>query len=516
MNLLGIDVGTTGCKVALYSPKGEVLASAYREYYAQAAQSGWAQLDAIAIWEDIKELIRSVTVAAQGAEIYALSVSSLGEAVVPVSKDRKILGPSILNFDVRGDEFLRELASILSDERLYTINGNTLGNQYSLTKLKWICSHQPELYAHTYKFLHWSAFIAFMLGAEPLVDFSLANRTLLFDIHRGVWSASLLEDAGLDPSKLPLTVPSGTAIGTVSKQVATELGLPSATRIVSGAHDQCANAVGCGAIDSGTAVYGMGTYHCITPVFATRPNSEAMIKHGLSTEHHAVPNRYVCFIYNQGGSLVKWFRDTFAMVEQRQAKIEGHSIYPELFAEIPAHPSEVIVLPYFSTTGPPDFIADSSGVITGLHLNTSRGEVLRGIVEGAAFYLKSVVDLLPQSSIQLDKYCAVGGGSQSDAWVQICADIFGQTFTRPVVTEAGALGAAIIAGVGSGVFENFEQGVAAMVKLERTFEPDSQMHERYQTRYSHYKSLWPIMADYLREVSADEHSHSSEHHELDR
>jgi xylulokinase len=514
MNLLGIDVGTTGCKVALYSPQGEALTSAYREYYTQAPQPGWAQLDASAIWEEIKELIRSVTAAAEREEIQALSVSSLGEAVVPVSRDRQILGPSILNFDVRGDEFLKELRSILPDERLYAINGNTLGNQYSLTKLKWLCSHQPELYTQTYKFLHWGAFISFMLGAEPRVDFSLANRTLLFDIHRGDWSASLLEDAGLDPSKLPMAVPSGTVIGTVSKHIAAELGLSPGTRIVSGAHDQCANAVGCGVIDSGTAVYGMGTYHCITPVFATRPNSEAMIQRGLSTEHHAVPNQYVCFIYNQGGSLVKWFRDTFALTEQRQAKMDGRSIYPELFAEIPAHPSEVIVLPHFSTTGPPGFIADSSGVITGLHLNTTRGEVLRGIIEGAAFYLKSIVDLLPETGIQLDQYCAVGGGSQSDAWVQICADIFGQTFTRPVVTEAGALGAAIIAGVGSGVFENFEQGVVAMVRLERTFEPDSQMHERYQTRHQFYKRLWPIMADYLNEVSAEEHSHSSDHPKL--
>src|SRR5512141_3226916 len=142
MNLLGIDVGTTGCKVALFSLQGEMLASAYREYDIQTPQPGWAQLDAEAIWRDVKELIRSVTAAYSGMEIHALSVSSLGEAVVPVSNDRKILGPSILNFDIRGDEFLADLAEVLADERLYAINGNTLGNQYSLTKLKWICSHQ--------------------------------------------------------------------------------------------------------------------------------------------------------------------------------------------------------------------------------------------------------------------------------------------------------------------------------------------------------------------------------------
>jgi xylulokinase len=505
MNLLGIDVGTTGCKVALFSLQGEMLASAYREYDAQNPQPGWAQLDAAAIWKDVKDAIRSVTAASPGAEIRALSVSSLGEAMVPVSEDRQILGPSLLNFDIRGDEFLAGLAAILPDERLYAINGNNLGNHYSLTKLKWLQAHQPELYARTYKFLHWSAFIAFMLGADPVVDYSLANRTLLFDIHKADWSEALLEDVGLNRSKLPATAPSGMVVGTVPAHIATDLGLPPGVRIVSGAHDQCANAVGCGVVDSGSAVYGMGTYHCITPVFTTQPNPQVMIERGLNTEHHAIPGRYVSFIYNQGGSLVKWFRDTFAGVEHRQAEAEGRSIYPALFAEIPAGTSNLMVLPHFSPTGPPDFIDDSSGLVVGLRLETSRGEVLKGIIEGAAFYLKEVIDSLPVTGIQTEEYRAVGGGSQSDAWVQTCADIYGQPFTRPVITEAGALGAAIIAGVGSGLFENYAQGVAAMVKLERTFEPDLQMHERYQDRFQYYQRLWPLMADYLREFSADTH-----------
>jgi xylulokinase len=503
MNLLGIDVGTTGCKVALFSLQGEMLASAYREYDAQNLQPGWAQLDAAVIWEDVKETIRSVMASRPGAEIQALSVSSLGEAVVPVSEDRQILGPSLLNFDIRGKEFLADLAALLPDQRLYAINGNILGNHYGLTKLKWIRAHQPELYARSYKFLHWSAFIAFLLGADPVVDFSLANRTLLFDIHKGDWSDALLEDAGIDRSKLPATAPSGTVIGIVSAHIAADLGLPQGVRIVSGAHDQCANAVGCGVVDSGSAVYGMGTYHCITPVFTSHPNPQAMIERGLNTEHHAIPGRYVCFIYNQGGSLVKWFRDTFAVVEHHQAETESRSIYPALFDEIPAGPSSVMVLPHFSPTGPPDFIANSSGLLAGLHLETSRGDVLKGIIEGAAFYLKEVVDSLPATGIQIENYRAVGGGSRSDTWVQTCADIFGQPITRPVITEAGALGAAIIAGVGSGLFESYAQGVAAMVKLERTFEPDLHLHERYQVRYQYYQRLWPLMADYLRELSAD-------------
>jgi xylulokinase len=505
MNLLGIDIGTTGCKVALFSLQGEVLTSVYREYDPQSPQTGWAQLNSAAIWEEVKGAIRSITTANPRAEIRAVSVSSLGEAVVPVSADRQILGPSLLNFDVRGEEFLADLAMLLPDERLYAINGNTLGNHYSLTKLKWICTHQPELYDRTYKFLHWSNFIAFMLGADPVVDFSLANRTLLFDIHQSDWSDTLLEAAGLDRVKLPVMVPSGTVIGTVAAHIESELGLPPGVRIVSGAHDQCANAVGCGVVDSGSTVFGMGTYHCITPVFTTPPDPQAMIARGLNTEHHAIPGCYVCFIYNQGGALVKWFRDTFAYAEHHQAEAEGRSVYPALFAEIPVEPSGVMVLPHFAPTGPPRFIVDSAGLMAGFHLGTQRGDVLKGIIEGVAFYLKELVDSLPTTGITIENYRAVGGGSSSDAWVQTCADIFGKPFTRPVITEAGALGAAIIAGVGAGVFESYAEGVVAMVKLERTFEPDLPRHGRYQARYQYYQRLGPLMADYLRELSGNTH-----------
>ncbi len=382
---------------------------------------------------------------------------------------------------------------------------------YSLTKLKWFQTHQPELYASAYKFLHWGAFVAYMLGADPCVDYSLANRTLLFDITKGGWSDELLNFAGLDQEKLPAAVPSGSVIGTVPAHIAAELGLPPGVRIVSGAHDQCANAVGCGVVDVGSAVYGMGTYHCITPVFATPPASEAMIGRGLNTEHHAIPERYVCFIYNQGGALVKWYRDTFAAIEHRQIEVEAQagyperSIYPALFEEVTAEPSRVLVLPHFAPTGTPAFISNSSGVIVGLHLDTKRGEVLKGIIEGITFYLKEVIDSLPEIGIRIQDYRVVGGGSRSDTWVQICANILGTPFTRPVITEAGALGAAILAGVGGGIYADYAEGVAAMVKLDRTFEPDLALHQRYQTRYQYYQRLWPLMADYLRELPANFH-----------
>ena len=503
MSLLGIDVGTTGCKTALFSPLGEVLATTYSEYDALSAQPGWAELDSNSIWRTIKDSIREVVSHADGNPVHALSVSSLGEAVVPVTSDRRILGTSILNFDIRGEEYLADLREKFKDKFLYQINGNTLGNHYSLTKLIWIKKHHPDLYDQTYKFLHWSGFVSFLLGADPRVDYSLANRTLLFDLDSQDWSDELLKHAGLDREKLPPAVPSGSVIGKVSPQIAAELGLSPDTAIVSGSHDQCANAVGCGVIDAGGAVFGMGTYVCITPVFAERRSPDIMIPKGINTEHHAVPGRYVCFLYNQGGSIVKWFRDTFAAFEHQQAQSKGEDIYDKLFSEIREEPSKIIVLPHFATTGPPSFISDSSGVMVGLRLDKPRGDILKGIIEGITYYLREVVDSLPPTGIEITNYRAVGGGSRSDVWVQTCADIMGIPIERPEITEAGALGAAIMAGVGCNTFRSYREGVQAMVKMEHTFEPDPKKHESYNNQYEKYRQLWPMMQNYLRDLVSD-------------
>jgi xylulokinase len=501
MSLLGIDAGTSGVKAAVFTQQGRLLASAYEEYDVQRPQPGLAELDAVRVWQAVKRVIRQAAVGSSADPIRALSVSSLGEAVVPLTSDRQVLGPSILNFDPRGAEFLDDLRARISGEDLYRINGNTPGNHYSLTKLLWIKKHQPEVYERAAHFLHWSGFISTMLGAEPAVDYSLANRSLLFDIRRCAWSGEMLQLFGLDAGKLPRPVASGTSIGRVSGSLADELGLPPGVVIAAGAHDQCANGLGCGVIEEGQAMYGMGTYICVMPVFSRPQEPALMIDRGLNTEHHAAPGRYVSYIYNAGGALLKWYRDSFAAAEKQRATDAGRDIYADLIAEIPEMPSPVLVLPHFAPTGPPEFIADSSGVMVGLKLETTRGEILKGILEGSTYYLKECLDALPATGIRISNFRAAGGGSKSDAWVQLCADILERPFVRPRITEAGSLGAAILAGVGLGLFPGVEAGVEAMVQLERSFEPDPARTKGYLRRYEQYRQLWPMMKDFLREIN---------------
>lgn len=500
MSLLGIDVGTTGCKACAFTPEGTLIASAYREYDIMRPRPGWAELDTQAVLRDVKSAIAETAAQCRRDPVSALAVSSLGEAVVPVARDGTILGNSILNFDERGAEYVRRFADLCDNDRLYRINGNTLGNHYSLTKLLWIRDALPDVYERTFKFLHWGAFVGFMLGAAPVVDFSLANRTLLFDLDAGDWSPELASAAGIDRDKLPDTAPSGTAIGKVSVAAAGELGLPPGVTVVTGAHDQCANALGCGVVDAGCAMFGMGTYFCITPVFRARREPAEMIPRGLNTEHHAVPGCFVTFLYNHGGSLLKWYRETFAAREHAEAARTGEDLYAQLIREIPEDPSTVLVLPHFAPTGPPEFVSDSSGVLIGLRLETTRGDILKGILEGVVFYLRECLDAAESAGIRVSDFRAVGGGSKSDAWLQISADILGRPLTRPRLAEAGALGSAILAGAATGVFDSAVAGAEATVRVDRCFDPDASRHAAYTTRYEQYQRIWPLMKDYLRNV----------------
>jgi xylulokinase len=494
MSLLGIDVGTSGCKAAAYGVGGGCIASAQREYPTVHPRPGWAELDSRLVLARVKEVIAEVASKTGHDPVTALCVSSMGEAMTPVGRDGQALANSILQVDIRGTGYAQRLEADFGREAFYAINPNIPGPNYSLPKLLWLRDNEPALFGNTWKFLLWGDLVSVMLGAEPVTSFALANRTLLFDIRKEAWSEPLLAWSGIDAARLPRPVPSGTVAGEVRADVAAELGLPAGVKIVVGAHDQCCGALGAGICTAGKAVCGMGTVECITPVYNGIPPAATMLPLGLNVEHHVVPGLYLSFLYNQSGSLVKWFRDTFA------ADMQGEDVYGALLREMPEAPSRLLVLPHFEMTGAPDFIADSAGVIAGLRTGTERGEILKAIIEGAAFHFVEGLDALRGLGIDLSEFIATGGGAKSAAWLQIKADIYGVPFVRPQITECGALGAAILAGCATGVFNGPAEGIALFVARDRVFEPNAARHEQYREMRAKYRQLYPAMRGLLAEL----------------
>jgi xylulokinase len=507
MSLLGIDVGTSGCKAAAFLESGECLASAYREYATLHPCEGWAELDSREVWNCVRDTIAEVSGRVTQHPVRALCVSSMGEAMTPVSKDRQILGPCILSSDTRGMEYIEALARQIPQEAFFRINPNIFGPQYSLPKLLWRREYQPALYAQAHKFLLWGDLVAFMLGCDPVTSYSHANRTLLFDIRREDWSDPLLLLTGIERAKLPVPMPSGAVAGTVCGRVAGELNLPQEVLVVVGGHDQCCGSLGAGVYEAGKAVCGIGTFECITPTYDHLPDAAAMLRHGLNLEHHVLPGLFVSFIYNQGGTLVRWFRDTFARAE-RKLLPAGKDIYDALAREMPSEPTRLFTLPYFEITGPPGFIADASGVIVGLKTSTTRGEILKSIMESVTFYFAESLQALKELGVNPSEFVATGGGAKSDQWLQLKADIFGVPFVRPRVTEASVLGAALLAGIAAGVFHHPAEGVGQFVKPDKVFEPDPVRHRIYQQKLEAYRELFPLLKGFLAKLEKGERDRS--------
>jgi len=492
MSLMGVDVGTTGCKVIALAMDGAVLATAHREYDVIRPQPGWAELDSQRVWDLIQGAICEVTAQTARDPVAALCVSSMGEAMTPVSADRRILGNCLLGFDTRGAETLDRLAA-LDPALFYERSGNFPSGVYGGPKLIWRRDNCPDLFAQTDKFLFWADLVSYLLGGEPVTNYALANRALFFDLRAETWSQATLDVVGMPREKLPEVAPPHTVVGTVAPEIADALGLSAETQIVIGTHDQCATAVGAGVIRAGMAVYGLGTYICITPTYDTIPPAAQMLAVGLNTEHHALPGLYVSFYYNlTGGALLKWFRDTFAALEHAQAQAEGADVYDRLLAEMPPEPTDLMVLPHFAPTGPPHYAERPYGLIAGLTLETTRGAFVKGLLEGVTHYFRDGVRRMEAAGIAIDEYRATGGGARSDAWLQLTADILGRPLARPRITEAGAFGAAILAGVGAGVYSSADEAVAALVQVDRVFEPDARRHAQYGERFAKYHLLYPF------------------------
>jgi xylulokinase len=485
MSLLGIDIGTTGCKAAVFSPDGKMLSLSYREYETHSPRPGWFELDSRRVAANIFQAVTEATADVE-EKPDALSISSMGEAVTGVDAEGNILAGCILMKDARGENHVKRIREQLGQEAFYQINPNILAPQYSLPKILWIKEHEPELYRRTDKFLLWSDLVSVLLGAEAKTSFSMANRTLLLDIRKETWSQDLLKLAGIDPGKLPVPVASGTPIGEVRDGMADQLGLARKAVIVAGGHDQGCNALGAGAVDPGSAVCGLGTVECTTPVYDRIPETAPMLQAGLNVEHHVIPGRYVSFLYNQAGSLVRWYRDTFAAAEFRRNPDE---IYPRLLSEMPEEPSDVFVLPYFEPTGPPDFLSAVGGLIANLTTSTPRSQILKAILEATTFYFVESFRDLQQMGIDTSRIIATGGGAKSDAWLQIKADILNVPFVRLDITECGAAGAAILAGLATGVYQDAKSASGLFGREIRTFEPDAKRNRRYEQRYVEYRGL---------------------------
>ncbi|MDI6784293.1 MAG: FGGY-family carbohydrate kinase, partial [bacterium] len=313
MSLLGIDVGTTGCKVVAFNPDGKILSLAYQEYPLRfPGKPGWVELDADEVWQKVKWCIQKVAAKTKSDPIKALAVSSQGEGVTPLDKNGRVLHHSIVSFDSRTAEFIPWWLDRMTAYQLFAETGMTPEPMYTLNKILWFKKYQPKIYRRTEKFLCYEDLVNYRLTGIPAIDYSLAARMMCFDLKRNRWSEKILDIAGVEEEKLALLYPSGKIVGTVLPKIANELGLLKETFVVTGGHDQPCGALGAGVIKPGITMDAIGTVECITPAFQRPVINRKMLANRFCCYPHVVPNQYVTVAFNfTGGSLLRWYRDQF-------------------------------------------------------------------------------------------------------------------------------------------------------------------------------------------------------------
>ncbi|MGE5557612.1 MAG: FGGY-family carbohydrate kinase [Bacillota bacterium] len=501
MHLMGLDVGTTGCKAIVFDPEGNIRGYGFHEYDIIYPKHGWAEQDPEKVWRLTRDVIRKAVFESGVKKIGALSLSVQGDAVIPVDRDIKPLHNALLGMDYRSVKQGEDCARAVGERKLFEITGMRPHPMNSLTKILWFAENTPEDYSRTYKFMTYADFILAKLGAEPVVDYTMASRTMAFDTIRKKWSGEILGAVGVDPEKLSRAVSSGEEAGKINPALAGDLGLNRDALLVAGGHDQTCAALGAGVIGENIAVDSHGTAEVLSTAFFQPMMNDAMYESYYPCYCHAKSDMYFTFALNHaGGLLFRWYRDNFGGVEVREAERNGADPYTLMISRAPQGPSSVLVLPHFNGSGTPWCDLQSKGAVLGLTMATTRNDVVKGILDSLTYELKINIEAMRRAGVNVNELRAVGGAARSPVWLQIKADITGCRVSTLKVREAACLGAAILAGAAAGVYPSFETAVKATVSLSGEYLPDPGLQKQYEEKYGIYKQVYGTLKELNRKL----------------
>jgi xylulokinase len=496
VSLLGLDIGTSGCKAVLFNLDGQILSSAYQEYSPVQPQPGWLEIDPEVMWLAIAGVIRQVVSTSSAQDpVQAIGVSALGDCVTPIGRDGKTLYNTVLGSgDTRAEAQCDWWARTFGLRTTFELTGLPLHPMYSLLKVLWFQENEPDLFARTWKWLGWEELFFHRLGLEPVIDPTLAARILAMDLSQRQWSTYILDRIGLDMGLLPKIVPSATVVGEVPAAIAKELGLPRRVYVATGGFDQACAAYGAAVLHTGMAVDNTGTVECVTTVFDTPRFDQVLLDGHYCVSSYVYPNRFMSMAFIvTSGAILRWYRDHLGIDEVVKARRVGADPYEVILATATEGPSPVYVLPYFAGTGTPWVNPRARGSIVGLTMSTTRAQILKGILDSLAYELRINMEMWKKAGISVQTLRATGGGAKSSRWLQLKADILNVCVEAVNINEGGALAAAVMAGVAIGAYSDLDV-IGQIVRVRRVFEPHPAEHERYEEHYQKYRNLCSIIA----------------------
>ena len=487
VRLLGIDVGTGGTRALLIDEAGAVVASAIHEHEPFASpRSGWAEQDPHDWWKACQGAVRKLLAESNvpPAEIACIGLSGQMHGAVLLDGNDEVLRPALIWCDQRTAAECRYLNEIVGEQRLVELTANPALTNFTLTKLLWVRTNEPEIWRRFHSFLLPKDYVRLRLTGVRAIDVADASGTLLLDVVHRRWSDAMLSAVGLSPDCLPALYESQEIVGRVTEQAAASTGLKAGTPVVAGAGDQAAGATGMGIVRPGDVSATIGTSGV---VFAASDAPVTDPRGRLHTFCHAIPGRWhVMGVTQAAGLSLRWLRDNFAPA----------SNYDQLSAEaakVPAGSGGVLWAPYLMGERTPHLDPDARAALLGLAADHTRAHVVRAILEGVAFSLKDTLTIFRELGIPVKAIRLGGGGARSALWRQIQADVYGQAVETVQAEEGAAYGAALLAGVGAGVWGSVDAACDAVVRVAGRTAPEPQSLSVMEEGYRRYRRIYPAL-----------------------
>ena len=499
--LLGIDIGTSSCKVALFEKDGTVVASTTGDYAVYYPHPGWAEQNPDEWWEAVcgavKELLENSKV--NPVDIKGIGIDGQSWSAIAIDREGRVLTNTPIWMDTRAKDICDRLNESIGKERIFEVCGNPLEPSYTTAKILWYKENLPDVYRNIWKILQSNSFIAYRLTGEISQDICQAYGLHFFHMRTGQWDADLCREMGIPMEFMPDIVPCHQMVGTVTKAAAEQTGLAVGTPVVAGGLDAACGTLGAGVVHPGeTQEQGgqAGGMSICLDTYAADPR--------LILSYHVVPGQWLLQGGTTGGGgVMRWLERELGQYERMMKEETGKSSlvqFNELAEKVAPGSDGLVFLPYMAGERSPIWDPDAKGVYYGLDFSKTKGHMIRSAMEGVAYSLKHNLDIAENTGAVVEELLAMGGSANSLLWTQIKSDITGKPIAVPSSDTATTLGAVILAGVGVGMYESFEDAVKQTVKITRRHVPDMEKHELYMKNYKTYLALYENLKELMKET----------------
>lgn len=491
--LIGLDIGTTALKAAVFDTAGKLLAVSAQEYSLITPQVNYVEESGEVYWKAFKDAIADLKnkYPISDEDEVALAISAQGETIFFLDQDGKLLRNAIVWMDNRAQEEAKLLKENFGDETCFRVTGQVSFEPcWPASKILWVKNHEPEVFAKTDKFLLIEDYFIYRMTGKFATEGSLVCSSTYWDIINKAYWPEMLDFMGIREDQLAPVYESGEAVGQIIPEVAKELGLPVKLTVCTGALDQAAGAIGAGNVKEGMFSETIGAALAICapvshPVFD--PNRK------MPLHYFAAPDTYMIHTFTNGGMTLRWFRDKFCPVEMQAQELgldDAYNMISKEAAQISAGSDGLVMLPHLAGSNAPDVNAKAKGVWFGFTLQHTRAHFMRAVMESLGYIVKRNIDAMADMGIEVKEIRSLGGGSKSAVWNQIKSDICQIPLETVSSVEAASLGAAILAGKAIGIFENLNEAVDSMVGVKNRTEPNPENKAVYESGYTMYQKLF--------------------------